>query len=168
MLPEQVWDYADLPSEGMYFGQSAGSAQPLVWAHAEYIKLLRSAHDGKIFDSISVVEERYAVAKEKRTFTSLTEIFELSRPITEIVAGLTLRIVDPQPFRVLYTIDNWATNITLESNVLGFPGSFADIAIRPDQTGSLIFTLKWPSEGTPGHWLGRNIEVEILPTGKAT
>ena len=31
MLPEQVWDYADLPSEGMYFGRSAGSAQPLVW-----------------------------------------------------------------------------------------------------------------------------------------
>ena len=34
MLPEQVWDYADMPSEGMYFGRSAGSAQPLVWAHA--------------------------------------------------------------------------------------------------------------------------------------
>ena len=62
MLPEQVWDRADLPSEGMYFGQSAGSAQPLVWAHAEYLKLLRSAVDGKVFDCIPVVQERYAVA----------------------------------------------------------------------------------------------------------
>ena len=43
MLPEQVWDYADIPSKGMYLGRSAGSAQPLVWAHAEYLKLLRSA-----------------------------------------------------------------------------------------------------------------------------
>ena len=60
MLPEQVWDYADLPSEGMYFGRSAGSAQPLVWAHAEYLKLLRSVADGKVFDRISVVADRYA------------------------------------------------------------------------------------------------------------
>ncbi len=28
MLPEQVWDHLDLPSEGMYFGKSAGAAQP--------------------------------------------------------------------------------------------------------------------------------------------
>ena len=63
MLPEQVWDYADMPAEGLYFGRSAGSAQPLVWAHAEYVKLLRSVADGRVFDRISVVEERYAVAQ---------------------------------------------------------------------------------------------------------
>ena len=48
--------------KGMYLGRSAGSAQPLVWAHAEYLKLLRSAVDGRVFDRISVVEERYGVA----------------------------------------------------------------------------------------------------------
>ena len=42
MLPEQVWDHDDMPEKGMYLGRSAGSAQPLVWAHAEYLKLLRS------------------------------------------------------------------------------------------------------------------------------
>ena len=61
MLPEQVWDYTDMPSKKMYTGRSAGSAQPLVWAHAEYLKLLRSAADGRVFDQISVVAERYAV-----------------------------------------------------------------------------------------------------------
>ena len=60
MLPEQVWDYADMPEEGLFLGFSAGSAQPLVWAHAEYLKLLRSVADNKIFDTLSVVEERYA------------------------------------------------------------------------------------------------------------
>ena len=59
MLPEQVWDYADFPQEEMYFGQSAGSAQPaLVWAHSEYVKLLKSTVDGKVFDCISVVKDR--------------------------------------------------------------------------------------------------------------
>lgn len=163
MLPEQIWDYADIPSEGMYLGQSAGSAQPLVWAHAEYIKLLRSAHDKHIFDSISVVEERYAVAKDKRTFTSLIEIYQLSRPLSEIVAGLTLRIVDSNHFRVIYTVDNWANNVTADSSVLGYPGSFVDIPTRPDQTGSIIFTIAWIVEGKPDQWLGRNVEIKVIP-----
>ena len=60
MLPEQVWDHDDMPAEGLYRGQSAGSAQPLVWAHSEYIKLLRSTADGEVFDRISVVADRYA------------------------------------------------------------------------------------------------------------
>ena len=169
MLPEQIWDAPDLPSEGMFLGQSAGSAQPLVWAHSEYIKLLRSVHDKHIFDRISVVEDRYAVAREKRAFTSLIEIFELTRPADQIVAGLTLRIVDAQQFRIVYTVDNWATNATLESNSIGFPGSFVDIATRPDQTGSILFTLCWPGGTVPNHptesdrWLGHNVEVTIVP-----
>lgn len=163
MLPEQVWDYADLPAQGMYLGQSAGSAQPLVWAHAEYIKLLRSAHDKRIFDSISVVEERYAVPKGKRTFTSTLEIFALTRPISEITAGLTLRIVDPRHMRVVYTVDGWATKAVLDSEIVGLPGSFVDIPTRPDQTGSILFTVAFVIPGKPDQWLGRNIEVKIIP-----
>ena len=32
---------------------------PLAWAHAEYIKLVRSAADGQVFDLISEVADRY-------------------------------------------------------------------------------------------------------------
>ena len=42
MLPEQVWDEADRPDSSLRLGKPAGSAVPLVWAHAEYLKLLRS------------------------------------------------------------------------------------------------------------------------------
>src|SRR5262249_1398603 len=52
LLPEQVWADADRPSAYMYFGRPTGSAMPLLWAHAEYIKLVRSATDGKVFDLI--------------------------------------------------------------------------------------------------------------------
>ena len=55
MLPEQVWDEADRPERSLKKGQPAGSAVPLVWAHAEYLKLLRSAVDGKVFDRIDPV-----------------------------------------------------------------------------------------------------------------
>ena len=62
MLPEQVWDEADLPERSMPKGQPEGSAVPLVWAHAEYLKLLRSAVDGKVFDRIDPVYQRYCDA----------------------------------------------------------------------------------------------------------
>jgi len=158
MLPEQVWDFADLPAEGLYFGRSAGSAQPLVWAHAEYIKLLRSVADGRVFDRISVVEDRYAVPKDQRKFTSRMEIFQVGRPISAMVQGGTLRIVDLQAFQVTWTVDNWATTIHTQSAVVGPPGSFADICIAPQVTGKLVFTLYWPGQD---RWLGRNVEVNI-------
>jgi glucoamylase len=46
-LPEQVWDAADIPERELFNGHPSGSAMPLVWAHAEYVKLVRSLSDRK-------------------------------------------------------------------------------------------------------------------------
>ena len=162
MLPEQVWDYNDIPSKGMYRGRPAGSAQPLVWAHAEYLKLLRSAADGRVFDRISVVESRYAVAAGKRTFTNHMEIFEVTRPISSVFSGYTLRIVDREHFRVVYTFDNWITTQSLDARSVGYPGSFVDISTAAHYTGNIIFTLAWPGEDGQERWLGRNIDVSVM------
>ena len=158
MLPEQIWDHADMPEEGLYLGRSAGSAQPLVWAHSEYIKLLRSKSDGRVFDTISAVENRYAKPAAERTFTSLIEVFQLTRQIDTMISGLMLRIMDPQRFRVTYTFDDWVTQTTLESRTVGYPGSYADINTAPNHSGKIIFTLYWPSED---RWLGRNHEITL-------
>ncbi len=80
-------------------GQPAGSAVPLVWAHAEYLKLLRSALDGKVFDRIDPVYERYCEKKETRQRKKL-EISSKRRPIQRIEAGKTLRILDERKFEV--------------------------------------------------------------------
>ena len=162
MLPEQVWDYEDFPQEGMYKGQSAGSAQPLVWAHAEYIKLLRSTVNGKIFDCISVAKDRYGVGPGERTFQCNIEIFQTSRPVAQIAAGKTLRVVDTARFRMLYTLDNWATSVTVQSHPVGYAGSFSDIATTPGQARKIIFTFYWPEQDK---WLGRNCEVEVVAEG---
>ena len=164
MLPEQVWDHADLPERGMYEGRSAGSAQPLVWAHAEYIKLLRSVSDGKIFDRISAVADRYAVEPGKRTFRSSVEIFQVARPIAEVPAGQTLRIIDGERFNVIYSWDGWKTNESASSKVCGYPGSYADLVTPVDENSSrhLSFTLHWPATAdVPEHWLGHNMEIEV-------
>ena len=160
MLPEQVWDFADLPSEGMYCGRSAGSAQPLVWAHAEYLKLLRSIADGVVFDRISVVAERYGVPAEERSFQSRMEIFRVTRPITNMTQGGTLRIADQDRFQAVWTADNWTTVNRTDSRQVGFPGSYVDISAPAEATGSIKFTLFWPEQH---RWLGRDWEVTIHP-----
>ncbi len=160
MMPEQVWDYNDMPEEGMYCGRSAGSAQPLVWSHAEYLKLLRSIADGQVFDRISVVAERYGVPADQRTFQSRIEIFRVNRPITTMMPGSTLRVTDRSRFQVVWSLDDWASTHRTDSRQVGAPGSYADICVTPEVAGSLRFTLHWPAEG---RWLGHDYEVTIQP-----
>ncbi len=160
MLPEQVWDHADLPAEGMYCGRSAGSAQPLVWAHAEYLKLLRSLADGKVFDRISVVEDRYGVPVDQRSFRSRMEIFRVNRPISTMTQGGTLRVTDEARFQMVWTTDGWATTHRTDSRQVGHQGSFVDVRAGENQTTPIEFTLFWPEEN---RWLGRNYKVSVEP-----
>jgi glucoamylase len=49
LLPEQVWDGAAIAERELFLGRPSGSAMPLVWAHAEHLKLLRSLADRAVF-----------------------------------------------------------------------------------------------------------------------
>ena len=40
---------------------------PLVWAHAEYVKLLRSTTEKRVFDRMDAVAERYATPRARGT-----------------------------------------------------------------------------------------------------
>ncbi|PHZ85125.1 glucan 1,4-alpha-glucosidase [Paremcibacter congregatus] len=60
MLPEQVWDGVGVNSPAGYVkGEGTNSATPLAWTHAEYVKLVRSLSDRKVWDHYSVVGARY-------------------------------------------------------------------------------------------------------------
>jgi glucoamylase len=156
MMPEQIWDAPDM--NGLCLGGPAGSAMPLVWAHAEYLKLLRSAVDGKVFDCIPVVEQRYAKGNH---LPSHIEVFKASRRrIRTIPAGKKLRITSASRFRVIWSADGWGTNNVLDSTQVGFAGSYADLPTGEKQTGALSFTLFWSDEN---RWEGRNFDVEIEP-----
>lgn len=152
LLPEQIWDEPD--RNGLVFGEPAGAAMPLVWAHAEYLKLLRSTTDGRVFDRISVVEERYSKGYKK----SHLEVFKLRRQVKKIQAGKTLRITAHNRFRVIWTADAWTTNQVTDSSAVGHAGSYADIPTATEQNGAVSFTLFWIEEN---RWEGRNFNVEI-------
>jgi glucoamylase len=152
MMPEQIWDEPD--RYGLRFGGPAGSAMPLVWAHAEYLKLLRSVVDGRVFDRISVVEDRYSNGNHE----SSIEFFKLRRPVNRIQAGKTLRITAHLRFRVIWSADDWKTNHVVESSTVGCAGSHAEIQTTPKQKGSISFTLFWTEEN---RWEGRNFDVLV-------
>ncbi len=63
MIPEQVWDTDDIPERGLFQGRPSGSAMPLAWAHAEYLKLRRSLQDGRTFDRPPQTVRRYLEQK---------------------------------------------------------------------------------------------------------
>jgi glucoamylase len=157
MMPEQVWDEPNLAGTTLELGQPAGSAVPLVWAHAEYLKLLRSALDGKVFDRIDAVYERYSVPAGRKQVRSDLEIYSLRRPVQKITAGQTLRILDPGRFDLIWTTDDWKTIRTAIGRSLGSAGFSVDIAPGTSPC-TLDWTLHWTEQNA---WLGYNVQVQV-------
>ncbi len=157
MLPEQVWDEPNRPERRLRIGQPAGSAVPLVWAHAEYLKLLRSAVDGKVFDRIEPVFERYCIRSDGNRPNHSIEIYSRIRPIQKMDAGRALRILDEGNFEAIWTGDGWKSKRTTSSRALGRAGYSADLVPPPGCT-ELEWTLYWPERQS---WLGYNVKVRI-------
>ncbi len=154
MLPEQIWDAPDMPEMGLKLGRFTGAAMPLVWAHAEYVKLLRSVTDGEVFDRVSAVAVRYGNGKRSTPI----EVFRLNRQVQSIPAGRKLRILADDRFSVIWTTDDWRTEQKTESHTVGYPGYFADLHTETGKAGRLIFTLHWQLDD---RWEGRNFEVQL-------
>jgi glucoamylase len=154
MLPEQVWDSPDVEEAGMYFGKPAGSAMPLMWAHAEYVKLLRSIADGHVFDLIPVVAERYLKERGRKNL----EVWKPIRQVREVAAGQVLRIQASEAFRLHWTNDGWASANDTPSTSTGIGIEFADIAIHENQSAPVQFTFFWAGSN---RWEGRDYEVCI-------
>jgi len=154
LLPEQVWDGDDLPQALMYRGRPTGAAMPLMWAHAEYIKLLRSLRDGVVFDLIPEVAEHF---QRRRSRQSL-EIWKFNRQITTVAPGCKLRIIADHPFILHWTMDEWRNQRDLPSTLSHQDLSYADLEIPREQSAPVRFTFRWSDDG---RWEGRDYTVAI-------
>ena len=104
LLPEQSWDEADRPEIYMWLGKPTGSAMPLMWAHAEYVKLLRSTADGRVYDAIPEVAARYLGKRGKR---KQFDLWKPNRQIRFMRAGDILRVHGEAPFTLHWSSDDW-------------------------------------------------------------
>lgn len=59
LLPEQVWDAGPIPERFLEPGRPTGSAMPLVWAHAEFVKLATYQRRGRPVERLAEVADRY-------------------------------------------------------------------------------------------------------------
>ena len=98
MLPEQVWDADDIPSHELFNGRPSGSGMPLVWAHAEYIKLLRSLHTHEIWDAVPQAIARYVESRHPASF----QIWRPEQRRAFVIAGKDLRIDLPGPAKITW------------------------------------------------------------------
>jgi glucoamylase len=58
MIPEQVWDRSEAP-RGFSFGAGTGSATPLAWSMAQFIRLAINLKHGRNLETPEVVAQRY-------------------------------------------------------------------------------------------------------------
>jgi glucoamylase len=153
LLSEQIWDEADRPEFLLYFGRPTGSAMPLMWAHAEYIKLLRSTCDGAVFDLIPEVADRYRNARPKPP-----EVWKFNRQLPSVRAPVTVRVQAEQPFMLHWTLDDWRHPTDTESVSTALGIDFVDVPVPVGQTAPLRFTFMWTPEQ---RWEGRDFEIKI-------
>ncbi len=157
MLPEQVWDTDPIPGRRLAPGRPSGSAMPLVWAHAEFIKLLVSRHLGHPIDRPRAVGQRY---RGKRP-AARHAFWWPHAPIAGFPAGAQLAVALPQPAVVHWGRDGWrdlADEPTRDSG-LGFHIAILDAAgLKPGAT--IDFTWRWQQSGD---WLGRDYALAVEP-----
>jgi glucoamylase len=155
LLPEQIWDAPDLPERQLFFGRPAGSAMPLVWAHAEYIKLLRSLRDGRVFDTPPQTVERYV----KRGLGSALHPWRFNHKCRSLPAGRTLRVEVLAPAVVRWTVDGWRTAQDAATRDVGLGVHLVDLPTDALPAGSAVdFTFRWLEAG---NWEGRDFRVLV-------
>ena len=159
LLPEQSWDAADIPERELRFGAPAGSAMPLVWAHAEYLKLARSIAEERVFDMPPQTVERYLRTTHAPTHTA----WRFNHKIRTLPAGRTLRVETLAPASVHWSGDGWATTADTETRPTGTGVHYADLdtrALRADDV--VVFTLYWREAEC---WEGRDYTVRVEDAG---
>ena len=155
LLTEQVWDEPDRPQVHMFLGRPTNSAMPLMWAHSEYIKLLRSALDRKVFDLIPEVAKRYLGG---HTGHPLFEVWKPNRQARTVKPGHTLRIQMPASFRLHWSADEWQTVKDTPSSATTLGVDFVDIPILAVQQAPIHFTFFWTADD---RWEGRDYTVSV-------
>lgn len=155
LLPEQVWDAADIPALELFRGKPSGSACPLVWAHSEYIKLRRSIRDGKIFDQPPQTVKRYLVEKPVRQIFG----WRFNNKTRVIPRNKTLRIVLLASARVHWSIDGWKTAHDTDTRDTGLGIHTLDLPTASlPAGGQAAFTFFWPKEN---RWEGQDYSVTV-------
>lgn len=154
MMPEQVWDGPAIPSRRLQPGHATGSAMPLAWAHAEFVKLMRSRDLGHPFDRPQATWKRYKGAAHSAS----TAFWWLHARIRQFAAGSRVAVALLGPGTVRWGIDGWqaVAETSAEETGLGFCAATLDTS-RLSSGQQVNFTIRWAS----GDWVGADFNLQV-------
>jgi len=156
MIPEQIWDTDDIPEKGLHLGQPSGSAMPLVWAHAEYVKLQRSLGDGRVFDMPTQTAQRYIKEGQGSPYA----LWRTNLKIRTMVQGHILRVESFRPATVRWSADQWETTHSTKGRDTGLAVYIADLPTGDLSAGTkLVFRFSWPGTDRPD---SQDYTVEVV------
>jgi glucoamylase len=155
LIPEQIWDSDDIPKRGLFNGKPSGSAMPLVWAHAEYIKLCHSIMDAKVSDQLDFVYNRYVDSKVE----SHINYWNLRDQIRRVKKGEMIRIVLSEAAQIHYSFDKWVSVKDVENTQFHTGIFLSDFETANEKdSNSFTFTIFWENEKK---WQGENFTIML-------
>jgi glucoamylase len=155
LIPEQVWDAADIPERELQFSGPSGGATPLVWAHAEHLKLRRSLQDGRVYDMPPQVHRRYVIDRRQSPYA----FWRFNHKRRTIGSGRQLRIETLAPLLVHWSADGWQTTHDSTSRDTKLGVHVTDLPTDALPVGArIVFTFFWPAAN---RWEQRDYSVEV-------
>lgn len=162
LLPEQVWDQDDIRGRELARGRPTGSAMPLVWAHAEYVKLRHSLAEEAVFDMPPQPVERY----QRQQLGSAYTCWRFARPVPTIAPGQVLRIELLADAVVRWSDDGWVSSRDTATRDTTLGVHVADLPTDHVAPGTTVeFTFFWP---TADRWEGQNFAIAIADAARRT
>lgn len=157
MLPEQIWDRAPLAERRLFPGQPCGSAMPLAWTHAEFIKLLVSRQQGRPMDLPLAVWQRYRGGRPQ----SRQAFWLPQAPLSRIAPSTDLHVVLREPGTVHWGVDGWQAPKDVATRDTGLGVHVALLVTRDLHTGQQVH-FTWRS-AVSGQWSGQDHRVIVNP-----
>jgi glucoamylase len=155
LLPEQIWDRADIPRRGLFNGRPTGGAMPLAWAHAEYVKVCRSLRDRKVFDMPAQTVQRYLHEGRKSALT----VWCVNNKLRSMSVGKTLRVSAREPALVHWSTNDWQSAHDSSSIETGLGLWYVDLPTNELPLGATVrFTLYWLDAK---RWEGADFAVDV-------
>ncbi len=147
LLPEQVWDADPIEEKRLYPGKPSGSAMPLIWAHAEFIKLAISRHRGAPVDRPPRAYDRYQGRIPQRRWVAWS--FRLKR--RTMPEGLPLRLLLNAPASVRWGCNGWQNIKDAATEDSGLSVHWLDLPVASLGEGETVqFTFRWYQRGVGG------------------
>ncbi len=158
LIPEQVWDSADIPERNLTLGRPSGSAMPLVWTHSEFIKLYYSRTLGYPVDRPAATWQRY---QGQRPVIS-HEIWGPRYHPTKLQLGNRFTIALSAQATVHWGINGWKNVRDTSMKNTGLDVWVSELPVAHLKAGDTIqFTFHMHDLDV---WTGQDFEVTVVTT----